>query len=112
MANALLEPIDLSLALMKELVAKWLTEMAEYLRANPQFVINGFICSGIIRALDHNDESNVAKSGITYDEDEKDSDYQEDSDEDDDRNDKEKYPDDADEPSGSVGHLDKIIILQ
>ena len=102
---------------MKELGANWLTEMAEYLSANPQFVVNGFICSGITHALDHNDDSNVAESGITCDEDEH-SDYQEnsndeeDSDEDDDGNDEEEYPDDADEPSGSVEHPDEIIVIE
>ena len=32
-------------------------------------------------------------------------------DEDDDGNDEEEYPDDPDEPSGSVGHLDEIIVV-
>ena len=98
MANAVLELVDLSLPLIKELGAKWLTEMAEYLSANPQFVVNGFIRSGITHALDHNDESNVAESGFTCDEDEEDSNYQEESDdeedsndEDDDGNDEEEY---------------------
>ena len=112
MANAVLEPVALSLPLMKELGAKWLTEMAEYLSANPQFVVNGFIHSGITHALDHNDENNVAESGITCDEDEEDSHYQEDSDEDDDGNYEEEYPDDPDEPSGSVGHTDEIVVLK
>ena len=94
------------------------TEMALYLSTNPQFVVNGFICSGITHALDHNDESNVAESGFTCDEDEEDSDCQEDSndeedsDEDDDGNDEEEYPDDPDEPSGSVGHPDEIVVLE
>ena len=48
--------------------------MAEYLSANPLFVVNGFVRSGITHALDHNDESNVTESGITCDEDEEDSD--------------------------------------
>ena len=55
MATAVLEPVDLSLPSMKELGAKWLTGMAEYLAANPQFAVNGFIRSGIANALDHND---------------------------------------------------------
>ena len=119
MANAVLEPVDLSLPLMKEPGAKWLTEMTEYLSANPQFVVNGFIRSGITHALDHNDESNVAESGFTCDEDEEDSNYQEDSDdeedsndEDDDGNDEEEYRDDPDEPSGSVGHPDEIVVVE
>ena len=61
MANVVLEQVDLSLPLMKELGAKLLTEIAEYLSANPQFVVNGFIHSGITHTLDHNDESNVTQ---------------------------------------------------
>ena len=60
MTNTVLESVDPSLPLMKKLGAKWLTDMAEYLSANTQFVVNRFICSGITHALDHNDESNVA----------------------------------------------------
>ena len=57
MVNAVLEPVDLSLPSMKELGAK-LTGMTEYLAANPQFVVNGFIHSGITHPFDHSDESN------------------------------------------------------
>ena len=64
MANAVLEPIDLSLPSMKELGAKWLTGMAEYLAANPQFMVNGLIRSGVTHALDHNDDTNVVESPI------------------------------------------------
>ena len=39
MANAVLKPVDLSLPFMKKLGANWLTEMAEYLSANLQFVV-------------------------------------------------------------------------
>ena len=35
MATAVLEPVDLYLPSMKELGAKWLTGMSEYLAANP-----------------------------------------------------------------------------
>ena len=81
MANAVLESVDLSLPSMKELGAKWLTGMAEYLAANPQFMVNGFTRSGITHALDHNDDSNVVESPITnYGDDDEDSDYQVDSD--------------------------------
>ena len=82
MANAVLESVDLSLPSMKELGAKWLTGMAEYLAANPQFMVNRFICSGVTHALDHNDDSNVIESPIINggDDDDEDSDYQVDSD--------------------------------
>ncbi len=32
--------------------AKWLVEMAEYISDNPQFIINGFVRSGITGAID------------------------------------------------------------
>ena len=47
-----LEPVDLSLARMKNISANWLLEMWEYIVDNPQFVVNGFIRSGICCALD------------------------------------------------------------
>ena len=37
---------------MKELSAKWLVEMADYIADNPQFVVNGFRCAGISGVLD------------------------------------------------------------
>ena len=63
---------------MKELGAKWLTGMAEYLAANPQFAVNGFIRSGSANALDHSDnDSSIVESPITIavDDDDEDSDY-------------------------------------
>ena len=44
-----LQPINLRLAAMKELVAKWLVEMAEYISSNPQFIINGSRCAGFLK---------------------------------------------------------------
>ena len=63
-----------------------LTGMAEYLAANPQFAVNGFIRSGIANALDHNDnDSSIVESPITIAvDDDEDSDYQIDSDSEDD----------------------------
>ena len=45
-----LEPIDLSLSVLKEVGAKWLVEMAKYFEDNPMIIVNGFIRSGIIGA--------------------------------------------------------------
>ena len=42
-----LQPIDLAMPVMKELGAEWLVEMADYIADNPQFIVNGFIRSGI-----------------------------------------------------------------
>ena len=47
-----LNPIDLSLANMKNIGAKWLVETAKYISDNPQFIVNGFARAGICRALD------------------------------------------------------------
>ena len=50
--DVILEPIDLSMAVIKNVSAKWFVEMAEYIGNNPQFIVNGFAKAGICRALD------------------------------------------------------------
>ena len=47
-----LQPVDMGLPIMRELGAKWIEEMVKYISDNPQFVVRGFICSGISLALD------------------------------------------------------------
>ena len=47
-----MEPVGLSLPVMKELGAEWIVEMTEYICDNPQFITNGFRRSGILGALD------------------------------------------------------------
>ena len=47
-----IQPIQMGMPLMKEISAKWLVDMAEYLSDNPQIIANGFIRSGIPGALD------------------------------------------------------------
>ena len=47
-----IQPIDLSMQVVKQIGAKWIVEMAEYISDNPQFVVNGFVRSGITGALD------------------------------------------------------------
>jgi len=66
-----LQPVDLSLPALRELGAKWLVEMAEYISSNPSFIVKGFSRSGISRALD----------GTDSDEEETDPDYSESSEE-------------------------------
>jgi hypothetical protein len=46
-----LTPIDLSLPALKELGAKWIVEIAEYLSDNPQFIVNGFMKAEILQAM-------------------------------------------------------------
>ena len=47
-----IEPIDLRLAAVKEMTAKWLVDMAKYISDNPHITVSGFLCSGIPGALD------------------------------------------------------------
>ena len=47
-----LQPINLGLPTLKELGAKWMVEMTQYLADNPQMIVNGFIKAGIAGALD------------------------------------------------------------
>ena len=47
-----IQPVDLSMQVVKEVGAKWLVDMAEFISENPQFVVNVFIKSEITGALD------------------------------------------------------------
>ena len=47
-----LQPVDLSLAVLKELGAKWLVQTVEYISDNPSFIVDVFIRAGITGALD------------------------------------------------------------
>ena len=51
LVKAELEPINMGMPILKEIGAKWLVEMAEYLSDNPQFIVNGFLHSGIAAAI-------------------------------------------------------------
>lgn len=46
-----LQPVNLSMVRMKQLSAQWLVEMHDYITAHPEFIVNGFIRSGITKAL-------------------------------------------------------------
>lgn len=50
--EAEIEPIDLSMPAIKNIGAKWMVEMAEYISNNPQFIVKGFIRSGITGTVD------------------------------------------------------------
>ena len=69
------QPIDLSLPALKEIGAKWLVDMADYICENPQFIVNGFIKSGITGALDgtHTSDSEDRQETDTDDESEEES---------------------------------------
>ena len=78
-----LQPVNMGLPLMKELGAKWIEEMADYIRNNPQFAVQGITHSGI--SLPH-DGINIEEDS---DEDTSDNDYEEDDDDGEDDNDDE-----------------------
>lgn len=46
-----LVPIDVSSAVMKEVSAKWLADLAKYMADNPQIIVFGFEKTGITAAL-------------------------------------------------------------
>ena len=48
-----IELVNLGLPMLKELEAKCLVEMVEYIADNPQIIVNGFFRSGITGALRH-----------------------------------------------------------
>lgn len=50
--SADIQPVNLSMAAVKELSALWLVEMAGYIAENPHFVVSGFRRAGISDALD------------------------------------------------------------
>ena len=50
--NVEINPVNLSMPVLKQVGAQWLVDMAEYLSNNPQIITNGFIKTGIAAALD------------------------------------------------------------
>ena len=59
LAAAEIQPVNLSMSVLKEVGAKWLVEMANYISANPQFIVNGFVCSGITGVLDRIEDTDT-----------------------------------------------------
>ena len=55
-----IQPIDLSLARLKEVSAQWLVD---YLSNNPQIIVNGFIEAGIPGALDESTTEDTTNDG-------------------------------------------------
>lgn len=56
-----LQPIDLGLIALKEVGAKWQVDMATYVSDNPQMIVNGFIHSEVVGALDGQEIDNLVK---------------------------------------------------
>ena len=46
------QPVNFTGAAMKAVGARWLVQMYEYIRDNPQLIVNGFIKAGISQAID------------------------------------------------------------
>lgn len=49
------------MAVMKEASASWMVEMWDCISDNPQFIVNGFLCSGISKALDGDNNTSVSE---------------------------------------------------
>lgn len=76
-----LQPVDLSLAALKEIGAKWLVGMADYINNNPWIIVNGFVHAGITRAQDEIEDGESSDENSSEDEsDSNDYDEQEDDD--------------------------------
>jgi hypothetical protein len=58
-----IQPINLSMPVMKEVSAGWLVDMAEGISDNPQLIVNGFLRSGITGAFDGNLDEEENDSG-------------------------------------------------
>ena len=57
-SDQILQQLDLS-ATNRELGAKWLVEMAEYVANNPDFIVKGFLRAGISRDLDDTESDEI-----------------------------------------------------
>ena len=49
-----IQPIDLSMPVMKEVSARWIVDAVERISDNPQLIVSGFLRSGISGAFDGN----------------------------------------------------------
>ena len=50
--SAEIQPINLGMPILKEVGAKWLAGMAQYITDNPHLIVHGFLHSGISSAID------------------------------------------------------------
>ena len=54
------------LPVMKERFCEWIVEIHEYIASNPQFIVNGFVHTGITKALDGNLDSDREDDVSSY----------------------------------------------
>ena len=61
-----LQPINLSLPVLKKLGAKWMVQMAEYFAMNPQIIVNWFVQARITGALNGHTDKQEEESNTEY----------------------------------------------
>ena len=66
----MLEPVDLTMPVVKELCSKWIVEMFDYISSNPHMIVNVFLQAGILKALskvtdDDTDEESSSDDTVT-----------------------------------------------
>ena len=106
-----LTPIKLEMPILKELMAKWLVKMAEYLADNPHFIVNGFRKSGIPGALDGLDEQNQIDEIESDEYSDSDEEYDEDGDSEDDCEDSESEEENEDSAEESVSPEEEAVVI-
>lgn len=52
-----IDPVDLSLAVTKQLCSKWILEMIKYISTSPQMIVKGSVWAGISKPLDEGSSS-------------------------------------------------------
>ena len=114
-----LQPVNMGLPLIRELGAKLIVEMAEYISNNPQFVIQGFAHSGISLALDGiniEEDSDEDTSDDDYEEDDEDEENddngEDDNDEEDDSNEEDYEGDEEEEACSEYEHNDEELYIE
>ena len=55
----MIQQVNLSIAAIKERSAKWLVDIAEHIADNPQFIVHGFLRTGITYALDGEEAAEI-----------------------------------------------------
>ena len=56
-----LQPVDLSMAQIKKLSGQWLVEMHDYTASHSNFIVNGFVQSGITQVLSESTSSDTSE---------------------------------------------------
>ena len=62
-----LEPVDLTMPVVKELCSKWIVEMFDYISSNPHMIVNGFLQALSKSTGDDTDEESSSDDTVTND---------------------------------------------